>query len=91
MANGSAPSTCSSRRGWRFTQRRSTTSSTAGQCSLVFTVAVEFRNKTWFNSEKHTKPTLAFERDNGLVSVVVDEPQASPTLFLRFWRLPTQS
>jgi uncharacterized protein YecE (DUF72 family) len=40
-----------------------------------FTVAVEFRNPTWFDSEKHTKRTLEFERQNGLVNVVVDEPQ----------------
>ena len=40
-----------------------------------YTVAVEFRNATWFNSEKHTWRTLAFERENGFVNVVVDEPQ----------------
>jgi uncharacterized protein YecE (DUF72 family) len=40
-----------------------------------FTVAVEFRNKTWFNSDRHTARTLAFERENGFANVVVDEPQ----------------
>ena len=40
-----------------------------------FTVAVEFRNATWFNSDKHTACTLQIERDNGLVNVVVDEPE----------------
>jgi uncharacterized protein YecE (DUF72 family) len=40
-----------------------------------FRVAVEFRNPTWFNSEKHTTRTLDFERQNGFVNVVVDEPQ----------------
>jgi uncharacterized protein YecE (DUF72 family) len=40
-----------------------------------FTVAVEFRNRTWFNSERHTTRTLDFERQNGFVNVVVDEPQ----------------
>ena len=40
-----------------------------------FTVAVEFRNPTWFNSERHTTRTLNFERQNGFVNVVVDEPQ----------------
>jgi uncharacterized protein YecE (DUF72 family) len=40
-----------------------------------FTVAVEFRNPTWFDSEKHTQRTLGFERQNGFVNVVVDEPQ----------------
>src|SRR6185295_7373632 len=40
-----------------------------------FTIAVEFRNATWFNSDRHIARTLRFERDNGLVNVVVDEPQ----------------
>ena len=40
-----------------------------------FTVAVEFRNKTWFNGDKHRARTLAFERENDFVNVVVDEPQ----------------
>jgi hypothetical protein len=29
------------------------------------TVAVEFRNKTWFNSEKHVERSLRFERQTG--------------------------
>ncbi|CAB3808669.1 hypothetical protein LMG28614_06857 [Paraburkholderia ultramafica] len=41
-----------------------------------YTMAVEFRNKSWFE-EKHAAYTLAFERERGLVSVVVDEPQGS--------------
>ena len=40
-----------------------------------FTVAVEFRNVTWFNSDKHASRALAFERENGFGNVVVDEPQ----------------
>jgi uncharacterized protein YecE (DUF72 family) len=34
-----------------------------------FPLAVEFRNKTWFDGERRTNRTLAFERDNGLVKV----------------------
>jgi uncharacterized protein YecE (DUF72 family) len=38
------------------------------------TVAVEFRNRTWFDAE-HTAQTLAFERELGVVHVVIDGPQ----------------
>jgi len=38
------------------------------------TVAVEFRNRTWFD-DGHTAQTLAFERELGVVHVVVDTPQ----------------
>jgi uncharacterized protein YecE (DUF72 family) len=40
-----------------------------------FTLAVEFRNRPWFEGDRHTRRTLDFERDNGLVNVVVDEPR----------------
>jgi len=52
-----------------------------------FTVAVEFRNATWFNSERHTARTLAFERDNGLVNVVVDEPQGIRNTIPSIWKV----
>jgi uncharacterized protein YecE (DUF72 family) len=39
-----------------------------------YTVAVEFRNRTWFD-DGHTAKTLAFERELGVVHVVVDTPQ----------------
>ena len=52
-----------------------------------FTVAVEFRNKTWFNTEKHTHRTLAFEQDNGLVNVVVDEPQGIANTIPAVWEV----
>ncbi|WP_308142662.1 DUF72 domain-containing protein [Burkholderia pseudomallei] len=38
-----------------------------------YTVAVEFRNKSWLD-EKHVASTLAFEREHGVVHVVVDAP-----------------
>jgi uncharacterized protein YecE (DUF72 family) len=37
------------------------------------TVAIEFRNKSWLD-EKHAASTLAFEREHGLVHVVMDAP-----------------
>ena len=38
-----------------------------------YQLAVEFRNKSWFEG-KHTAMTLDFERERGLVNVIVDEP-----------------
>jgi uncharacterized protein YecE (DUF72 family) len=52
-----------------------------------FTVAVEFRNATWFNSERHVARTLAFERENGLVNVVVDEPQGVANTIPSVWEV----
>src|SRR6476469_4466946 len=52
-----------------------------------FTIAVEFRNATWFNSEKHTARTLEFERANGLVNVVVDEPQGIVNTIPAVWEV----
>jgi uncharacterized protein YecE (DUF72 family) len=37
-------------------------------------VAVEFRNKTWFD-EEHIDKTLDFERELGVVHTIVDSPQ----------------
>jgi uncharacterized protein YecE (DUF72 family) len=39
-----------------------------------YTVSVEFRHGSWF-SEKHRDLTIEFERERGLVNVVLDEPQ----------------
>jgi len=52
-----------------------------------FTVAVEFRNTTWFNSDKHASRTLAFERENGFVNVVVDEPQGIANTIPAVWQV----
>lgn len=51
-----------------------------------YTVAVEFRNKSWFD-EKHAASTLAFEREHGLVNVVVDEPQGSANSIPSVWEV----
>jgi len=52
-----------------------------------FTVAVEFRNPTWFDSETHTRRTLDFERQNGFVNVVVDEPQDIANTIPSVWEV----
>jgi uncharacterized protein YecE (DUF72 family) len=52
-----------------------------------FTMAVEFRNKTWFDGDRHTTRTLAFERENGLVNVVVDEPQGIVNTIPAVWKV----
>lgn len=52
-----------------------------------FTVAVEFRNKTWFNGDKHRARTLAFERENDFVNVVVDEPQDIANTIPAVWEV----
>jgi uncharacterized protein YecE (DUF72 family) len=52
-----------------------------------FTVAVEFRNKTWFDTDKHSSRTLAFERENGFVNVIVDEPQGIANTIPAVWEV----
>lgn len=52
-----------------------------------FRLAVEFRNRTWFTGTKHAERTLAFERDNGLVNVVVDEPQGIANTIPAVWEV----
>jgi uncharacterized protein YecE (DUF72 family) len=47
-------------------------------------IAVEFRNKSWF-AEKHLAETIAFEREHGLIHVVVDEPQDFPSSVPAVW------
>nr|WKF60767.1 hypothetical protein HUO10_005289 [Paraburkholderia busanensis] len=51
-----------------------------------YTVAVEFRNRSWFD-EKHAASTLAFERERGLVNVIVDEPQGSGNSIPSVWEV----
>jgi uncharacterized protein YecE (DUF72 family) len=47
----------------------------------------QFRNKSWFDGDRHTGRTLAFERDNGLVNVVVDEPQGIANTIPAVWEV----
>ena len=52
-----------------------------------FTVAVEFRNATWFKTERHRARTLDFERANAFVNVVVDEPQGIANTIPSVWEV----
>ena len=52
-----------------------------------FTMAVEFRNPTWFAIEKRQARTLEFERENGLVNVVVDAPTGIPNTIPSIWEV----
>lgn len=51
-----------------------------------FRLAVEFRNKSWFGDKTREK-TIAFERDHGLVHVVVDEPQGFASSIPQVWEV----
>jgi len=50
-----------------------------------FTIAVEFRNRTWFETAKRMTRTLDFERANGLVNVVVDAPSGIANTIPSVW------
>ncbi|MDB5802617.1 MAG: hypothetical protein JWL63_3556 [Rhodocyclales bacterium] len=50
------------------------------------TMAVEFRNRSWFSGEQ-TASTLAFERERGLVNVIVDEPQGFENSIPTVWEV----
>ena len=47
-------------------------------------MAVEFRNESWWN-ERNRQSTLSFERENGLVNVVVDGPQGFSSSVPAVW------
>lgn len=49
-------------------------------------IAVELRNQSWLG-EKHLKETIAFEREHGLIHVVVDEPQGFTSSVPAVWEL----
>ena len=49
-------------------------------------IAVEFRNKTWLG-ERHREKVLAFERENALAHVVVDEPQGFASSIPAVWEV----
>ncbi len=56
-----------------------------------FTVAVEFRNRSWFESDRHAARTLQFERDNALVNVIVDAPQGIPNTIPSVWEVTNRA
>ncbi|MGH9893541.1 MAG: DUF72 domain-containing protein [bacterium] len=49
-------------------------------------IAVEFRNKTWLG-ERHRDEVLAFEHQNGMAHVVVDEPQGFASSIPAVWEV----
>jgi uncharacterized protein YecE (DUF72 family) len=49
-------------------------------------MAVEFRNASWWTQRTH-ESTLRFERDNGLVNVVVDGPRGFATSVPSIWEV----
>lgn len=53
-----------------------------------WTIAVEFRNKTWF-SDRNRERVLDFEAAHGIAHVVVDEPQGFSTSVPAIWRATT--
>jgi uncharacterized protein YecE (DUF72 family) len=71
-----------------FYYRRSNLAHIA-HCAQVldgYQIAVEFRNQTWFD-DKHQREVLAFEREQGLTHVVVDEPQGFPSSIPAVWEV----
>lgn len=51
-----------------------------------FRIAVEFRNESWFRDGTREQ-TIAFEREHGLVHVVVDEPQGFSSSIPQVWEV----
>lgn len=51
-----------------------------------YQIALEFRNKGWFD-ERRWRQVLAFERENGLAHVVVDEPQGFGSSIPPVWEV----
>ena len=51
-----------------------------------FRLAVEFRNRSWF-TEQNTPYVLDFERERGMVNVIVDEPQGFSNSIPAVWEV----
>lgn len=51
-----------------------------------YQLSIEFRNATWFEGP-HRQATLAFERERGLVNVIVDEPQGTTDCIPSVWEV----
>jgi uncharacterized protein YecE (DUF72 family) len=50
-----------------------------------YTLSVEFRNKAWFDNERHAASTLAFERELNVVHTVIDGPQGFSNSVPAIW------
>jgi len=71
-----------------FFYRRSNLAHIA-HCAQVlngYQLAIEFRNRTWFE-DKHRTEVLAFEREHNLTHVVVDEPQGFSSSIPSVWEV----
>jgi uncharacterized protein YecE (DUF72 family) len=53
-----------------------------------YRLGIEFRNKTWFEG-RHAAITLDYERERGLVNVIVDEPQGMANCIPAVWEVTT--
>jgi len=51
------------------------------------TLAIEFRNVSWFEGERHIARTLRFEREHRLVNVIVDGPQGFSNSVPPVWEI----
>ena len=60
-------------------------SASASSACTGHTVGVEFRNETWFRSERAIASTLAFERELDVVHTVVDGPQGFANSVPALW------
>ncbi|WP_296653656.1 DUF72 domain-containing protein [Paraburkholderia sp.] len=58
----------------------------AEQIPPGYRMAVEFRNRSWFD-DAHAASTLAFERERALVHVVADEPQGPANTIPLVWEV----
>jgi uncharacterized protein YecE (DUF72 family) len=52
-----------------------------------YTMGVEFRHESWFADAARTARTLAFERERGLVNVIVDEPRGAANSIPAVWEV----
>ena len=56
-----------------------------------YQLSVEFRNRTWFDTEKHRAFTLRWERERRLVNTIVDEPQIGSNSIPAVWEVTVSS
>lgn len=70
-------------------QRRSTHAHCADRMRPYLT-AFEFRNKSWLD-DKHRRSVLGFEREHGLVHVIMDAPEGVSGRAQTVWEVTTRS
>jgi uncharacterized protein YecE (DUF72 family) len=55
-----------------------------------YTIAIEFRHESWFDSQRHRHATLALERELEISNVTVDEPQGLPGSIPTVWDMTNE-